>query len=204
MIFEIRTYDLKPRSIPEFEKRFGEKLPNRLPYSKLWGFFHTEIGPLNQVLHIWPYEDLNQRTQTRARAAADGKWPPDNTEFIVNMQSDIFIPAPFMNTKGERKIGPIYEMRIYTYAPGAIPKVLEAWAGRIAEREKLSPLAGCWYSDIGGLNKFVHLWAYKSLDERSRVRAEAQKTGIWPPPSGVVPLKQENKILMPASFSSMQ
>ena len=204
MIYEIRTYDLKPRSIPEFEKRTDEKLPGRLAYSKLGGFWHTEIGPLNQVVHIWPYDDLNQRTDIRARAVADGAYPPDTSEFIVNMQSEIFYPAEFMTPLGERNIGPVYEMRIYTYAPGHIPRVLEAWGARIAEREKLSPLAGCWYSELGGLNRFVHLWAYKSLEERGSVRAEAQAKGIWPPPSGVAPLKQENKILLPAAFSPMQ
>ena len=204
MIYEIRTYDLKPRSIPEFEKRTGEKLPGRLEYSKLGGFWHTEIGPLNQVIHIWPYDDLNQRGDIRARAVADGAYPPNTSEFIVNMQSEIFHPAEFMTPLGDRDIGPVYEMRTYTYPPGGIPKVLEAWGSAIAEREKLSPLAGCWYSELGGLNRFVHLWAYKSLEERGQVRAKSQAIGVWPPQSGVTPLKQENKILLPAEFSPMR
>lgn len=204
MIYEIRTYDLKPRSVPEVEKRTGEKLPARQTYSKLWGFFHTEIGPLNQVVHIWPYEDLNQRGKIRAKAVSDGKWPPNNAEFIVNQQSEIYNPAPFMKNPREGKLGPIYEMRIYTYPPGGIPKVLDAWGKAIAEREELSPLAGCWYSEIGGLNRFVHLWAYKSLEERARVRQQAQALKGWPPASGVTPVAQENKILVPAAFSPMQ
>ena len=204
MIYEIRTYGLKPRSVPEFGKRTAEKLPGRLAYSKLGGFWHTDIGPLNQVVHIWPYDDLNQRADIRARAVADGGWPPDNGDMIVEMESEIYHPAAFMTPLSERNIGPVYEMRIYTYPSGAIPKVLEAWGERIAEREKLSPLAGCWYSELGGLNKFVHLWAYKSLDERARVRAEAVAKGVWPPPSGVTPVSQENKILVPFDFSPMK
>ena len=109
-----------------------------------------------------------------------------------------------MTPLGDRKIGPIYEMRTYTYAGGDIAKVLDAWAGAIEEREKLSPLAGCWFSEIGALNKFVHLWAYQTLEERARIRDEGRAKGIWPPQSGVVPLKQENKILLPAEFSPMQ
>ncbi len=35
MIYEIRTYTLKPGSIPEFEKRFEASLANRLKYSEL-------------------------------------------------------------------------------------------------------------------------------------------------------------------------
>jgi hypothetical protein len=153
---------------------------------------------------MWPYEDPNDRTEVRAKAVAGGDWPPGNSDLIVNMQSDILIPAPFMTPLGDRSIGPVYEMRTYTYPSNGIPKVLEAWGKSIEEREKLSPLAGCWYSDVGGLNRFVHLWAYSSFEERQAVRAEARAKGIWPPDSGVVPLKQENKLLTPLSFSPMQ
>lgn len=204
MIYEFRTYDLKPRSVPEFEKRFGEKVPGRLKYSQFGGLWHTEAGPLNQVLHVWPYEDGNQRDQIRAKAVAEGAWPPNTSEFVVNMQSDIYLPAPFMKPLGERKLGPIYEMRIYTYAPGDIPKVIEAWGKQIAEREKFSPLVGAWYSDIGGLNRWVHMWAYESFEQRLKVREETRATGTWPPPGGVAPIKQENKILIPAACSPMQ
>ena len=204
MIHEIRTYELKPRSVPEFGTRVAEKLPGRLEYSKIGGWWYTEMGPLNQVVHIWPYDDLNQRAEIRAKVVADGKWPPNTAEFILNMRSEIFNPAPFMTPLGRRQIGPIYEMRTYTYRGGDIPKVLDAWGERIAEREKLSPLAACWYSELGELNRFVHLWAYKSLEERGRVRDEARAKGIWPPPVSVVPLKQENKILLPFDFSPMQ
>ncbi|MBI4281986.1 MAG: NIPSNAP family protein [Chloroflexi bacterium] len=204
MIYEIRTYDLRPGSVAEVEKRFAESLPGRLNYSPLAGFWHSEIGPLNQIVHIWPYDDLNQRDGIRRQAASSAGWPPDIAEFVVNMQSEIFLPAPFMTSMGERNIGPLYEMRSYTYPLRAIPLVLEAWSKAIAEREKLSPLAGCWHSDIGGLNRFVHLWAYKSFEERGRVREETQKRGIWPPRAGVSPVRMENKLLLPASFSPMQ
>lgn len=205
MIYEIRTYDLKPRSLPEFLKRNEEKLQQgRLNYSQLFGFWYTEIGPLNQVVHIWPYEDLKQRSDIRAKAVAEGIWPPDTGEFILNMQSEIFLPAPFMSSPAERSIGPIYEMRSYKYNPGEIPSVIERWSKHIAAREQYSPLVGAWYSELGGLNKWVHLWAFRSFEERQRIRAEAREKGIWPPPGGGAPIKMENKILLPASFSPLQ
>ena len=53
-------------------------------------------------------------------------------------------------------------MRTYTYAAGDMPKVLAAWTWRdLPAREELSPLAACWTSELGGLNKFVHTWVYK-------------------------------------------
>ena len=95
MIYEIRTYTLTPGSIPEFEKRFEKSLTNRLKYSELDAFWHTDIGPLNQVIHVWPYENLEHRAETRQRAVQEPDWPPNTGEFIVSMQSEIFKPASF-------------------------------------------------------------------------------------------------------------
>ena len=204
MIYEVRTYQLKPGTVPECEKRFAEVLSHREKYSPLGAFWHTELGPLNQIIHVWPYENLQQRTELRGQAMKDPNWPPKVGEFIVNMESEIFIPAPFMEPLGNKKLGPVYEMRSYMYQPGAMPEVLKRWADAIPQRVQLSPLAACWYSEIGGLNKFVHVWAYKDMDERDRLRAESRKLSAWPPKTLEFLVSQSNKILLPAAFSRMQ
>ena len=58
----------------------------------------------------------------------------------------------------------------------------ESWGKHLPGRLALSPLIGVFTSDIGGLNQWVHIWAYKSLDERVAVRKKAMEAGIWPPP----------------------
>ena len=116
-------------------------------------------------------------------------------------------PAPFMRALGSRDYGAgsVYEMRTYTFAPGDMPKVLDGWAEAIEAREWLSPLAACWTSELGGLNKFVHTWVYKDLNGRVRIREESRKPGIaWPPWTGVRPIRQENKLLIPAAFSPVR
>jgi hypothetical protein len=120
------------------------------------------------------------------------------------MESEIFIPAPFMQPLGKKNLGGVYEMRTYMYQPGAMPTVLERWAESIPARTELSPLAACWYSDIGALNKFVHIWPYKDLDERTRIRTESLKLPKWPPGTREFLVSQENKIIIPAAFSPMQ
>jgi hypothetical protein len=206
MIIEVRTYQLKPNSVAEVEKRFGEGLPAREKLSKLAAFWHTEVGPLNEITHVWPYENLDQRTAIRAEAVKTGVWPPKTSEFIVSMQSEIFIPAPFSPALEPRDVGPLFEIRSYTLAPGAVPGMIERWSTKIEERVKLSPLVGAWYSDLGALNKWVHIWAYRDAAERQRIRAEAIARGIWPPGGGAagLVLKQENKLVMPASFSPIR
>ena len=205
MIVEMRSYQLKPRSVPEAEKRFGEALPARTKFSPLAGFWHTEVGALNQIIHMWPYADLNERQRIRAEAVKAGVWPPPIGEFIDSMESKILIPAPFSPPLAPRKLGGLYEIRTYVYKPGSIPKVIDRWSGAIAERVKLSPLVGAWYTELGTLNQWVHIWAYKDAGERERIRAEALKRGIWPPPGGGdLLLKQENVLAVPAAFSPLQ
>ena len=206
MIIEVRTYQLKPGTVAEVEKRFGEALPAREKLSKLAAFWHTEVGPLNEITHVWPYDSFEQRNEIRAEAIRTGIWPPKTSEFIVSMQSEVFLPAPFSPPLEPRDIGPLYEIRSYTLAPGALPGMMDRWAAKIDERVKLSPLVAAWYSELGALNKWVHIWAYKDAAERQRIRADAVARGLWPPggaASGLV-LKQENKLVMPAFFSPLR
>ena len=41
MLYEVRTYDLKPRSVPEFEQEFGSKVPGRQKFSQLGGLWQA-------------------------------------------------------------------------------------------------------------------------------------------------------------------
>ncbi len=111
-----------------------------------------------------------------------------------------------MHPLGSRDYGTgnIYEMRTYTYEPGAIPQLLQAWGEAIPSREEYSPLAACWYTEFGGLNRFTHVWVYKDLNERARIRDESRQGTHWPPQASVRPVRQENKILIPAAFSAMK
>ena len=95
MIIEMRTYTLQPGTVATFEERFAKALPVRAKVSPLAAFWHTEVGPLNRVIHVWPYDDLAARTRQRAEATKLQGWPPDVREFVVDQQADIYLPAPF-------------------------------------------------------------------------------------------------------------
>ena len=205
MIYEIRTYQIAPGSLSEVEKRFGEAYEYRKKYSELTAFLHTEIGPLNEIVHIWGYRDLAERARIRAEAAKDPNWPPKIAEFIRAMKSEIVMPFSFLPDVTAGRVGPVFELRYYTLKPGMLPEVRKAWEAAIAERLKMSPLVLAGGVEFGQANGLVHIWAYKSLDERMQIREEARRKGVWPPPGGADRLlTQETKILLAASWSPMQ
>ena len=204
MIIEMRTYRLKPGSTPEVEKRFGEALRDRVKVSPLGAFFHTEVGPLNRIIHCWPYENLGERTRLRGEAMKLPGWPPKVQEFLEEMESKIIIAAPFSPKMEPRKLGNLYEIRTYTMLPGAAPTVVERWAEKIEGRVKFSPLAAAGHTELGPLNQWIHIWAYKDAADRFRIRDEARAAGAWPPNTRGQFVKQENKFVVPASFSPLR
>ena len=175
MIYEMRTYTVKPGAASEYESRFGEAYAAREKYSKLGGMWHTEIGPLNQVIHVWPYESMQQRADTRAAAAKDpsGLWPPKTTELLVSQEVDILDPVAGMQDWGEpRQWGAIYELRMYTYAPGdaqrAATAAVAAW--------KLNSITTSQLGRMGRISSPASIWPTISI---SGVRA-AQAISAWP------------------------
>jgi hypothetical protein len=203
MIYELHTFNLRSGTVPEFEQRYAAALPERTKISPLGGCWHTEIGPLNQVIAVWPYESLAARDQARAEAAKRG-WPPQVMDLIVTEEVWIVQPAPFMRALQPAQLGNVYEMRIYTAQVGKIPEIIKLWGAAIEGREKFSPLAACWYTDVGPVSTWIHVWPYQDLNERARVRAEAATSGTWPPPTRPLLDRQENRILVPAEFSPLR
>ncbi len=200
MIYEIRTYTLKPRSMPEVEKRWAECYPVREKYSPTSAVLKTEFGPLNEFIHIWAYDSIEERYRIRAEASKEASWPPPIAEFIVNQKIEILNPFPFAPEWKPGPLQPIWELRQYTYRPGTLPDIQEKWGAALPGRLEFSPIAMVGNIEFGPTaNSFIHLWPYASIEERSEVRGKASATGKWPASVAEPYLRQENKILVPAA-----
>lgn len=205
MIYEVRTYQVAAGSVPEVQKRFAEAYEHRKKLSEITAFLYSEIGGLNEIVHIWKYRDLAERDRIRAEAGKTGHWPPKISEFIRTMRAEVIVPFPFVPELPAGPVGPYFELRYYTLRAGKLPDLRSAWETNIGERAKMSPVVLAGPVEFGVANGFLHIWAYKSLDQRMAIRAEAAKKGVWPPPgSADRVLTQETKILMPASWSPLQ
>ena len=76
MIIEHRTYNIKPGALQElmdlYEKE-GMDVHRSILGNQL-GYFYTEIGPLNQIVHLYGYKSLDDRAERRARLAKNETW----------------------------------------------------------------------------------------------------------------------------------
>ena len=77
MIVEQRTYTLRPLRSGDFLALYERvALPLQKKYlGHLVGFFVSEIGPLNQVVHLWAFDSLAERERRRKAMEEDPGWP---------------------------------------------------------------------------------------------------------------------------------
>ena len=65
MIVDHRTYELQPGRVRDFLALYEkEGLPVQMKHlGHLVGYFTTEVGNVNEIVHIWAYQDLADRTK---------------------------------------------------------------------------------------------------------------------------------------------
>src|SRR5438270_9423826 len=84
MIYELRTYTVKPGALGDMVKAAStvSRGIRGDDYGKLEGYWSTEIGPLNQVMHMWSFSDLNERARLRAELAKNPRWTSEYLPLI--------------------------------------------------------------------------------------------------------------------------
>ncbi|WP_111891286.1 NIPSNAP family protein [Acinetobacter sp. MB5] len=93
-VYEIRTYELKHGGVPHVLEAWKNAVPTRTEYSKLTVAMYALDGT-PRIVSIWPYASLNQRSEVRTKAVADGIWPPKGgPQWLTHeMQSMIALPT---------------------------------------------------------------------------------------------------------------
>ena len=100
MIVEERIYTLYPNKAAEYIAHYErEGIAIQRPIlGRLIGYFSTEIGALNQIVHLWGYESFEERTRRRAVLAADPRWREyvrtNIQPLILRMENKILTPIP--------------------------------------------------------------------------------------------------------------
>lgn len=100
MIIEQRTYILKPGKVPEYLRLYeSEGLAiQKTILGRMVGYFTSEIGTLNQIVHMWAYLDFEDRQARRNTLASDPRWQvyvPKLQALQISQRNEILIPTSF-------------------------------------------------------------------------------------------------------------
>ena len=104
MIVEERIYTLLPGKVAEYLRTYAaEGMALQVAHlGPMLGYYSTEIGPLNTLVHLWAYESIGDRESRRARMLADPAWQTYIKKIqplVLTQESRILNPAPFFAPK---------------------------------------------------------------------------------------------------------
>lgn len=175
---------------------------------ELLGCWFTDIGQLNQMIVLRGFGDLAtlqaEREHTHKSASPFGCG--DIFQSLEQHSYKGFAWMKPVRPSAESGItGPVYEIRTYGIKPGGVQPTIDLWAQYVPPREKLSPCLIAMIALDGPL-RFTNIWAYPTLDARSKARADAVAQGIWPPKGGPAHLttNMTSTIAMPTAVSPLK
>ena len=101
MIVDYRAYTFKPGTVATFMDMFetwGLPIQNRILGKEAFlGIYRTEIGNVNEVIHLWRYADAAERMAKRALLYADPEfmaYVAKARQLIVSQDVRLLIPSP--------------------------------------------------------------------------------------------------------------
>jgi len=211
MIYELRTYTLVPGAQGKYLQLSGD-LSRKIRgdnYGKLEGFWFTEFGTLNQLVHLWSYADLNERERLRTALAQNERW---RTEYVPQIRP-LLVAQENKILSAELPVipptdtGNVYELRWYRTQAGRAGEWLQHFKAIMPTREKYMRRVGLWQTQMGQLNEVVHMWVFRDLNDRADARAKLGQDPAWQDfLAKSVPLLAHMQaiILNPAAHSPMQ
>ncbi|OLL26226.1 Protein NipSnap 1 [Neolecta irregularis DAH-3] len=101
-IFEMRSYQLKPGNLLEWETQWRHGLDCRRQVMEPVGAWFTQLGRLNTVHHIWQFSDLEHRLRSREKCWELDGWNEtvkSTVGLIDKMDSHILVALDFSPLK---------------------------------------------------------------------------------------------------------
>lgn len=100
MILDERTYAVHPAHVGAYLHAYAaEGMAIQVGHlGTLIGWFTTDVGTVNEVVHIWQYDSLGDREARRAALEADPAWQAFRAKtsgYVQSMRSRILRPTWF-------------------------------------------------------------------------------------------------------------
>jgi len=188
-IVDLRIYTGRQRAMPEF-LRIAEKLgmPVQLRHvGAPLAYYVTDIGPQEEVMHLWGFDNLADMEARRAARNKDPDWQTyiDATDgLIVKQQCRVVrrVPLPVMDkltaAAAEKPLVDFRTLTIQRSRMSEFLQIFETMALPVQLRHGGPPIA-LYTSEIGPLNELIQLWGYDSLADMEALQASRHHDPAW-------------------------
>ena len=203
MHYDVTIITVRPGAEQKALAHLKETLPTAAG-DGLLACWCSDIGALNRILLLRTASDITRIYAEREKILRSEN-PFGLGEYIAATSMDTYVSFPFMAPMTAGQYGPVFEVRTYVFKPDGVPPTIELWRTWVPGRAKISPLLAAMHSITGAVTRFMHIWPYASVEERTRLRAKAIADKVWPPPGGPDQFTaMQSDIYLPADFSPMR
>ena len=187
------------------------RIANDTPYGLAAYFYSQGLGRVNRVAEALEYGIVGINTGPhldRGRAVRRREGVGDGARGLVVRDRRV-ARAEVLGDRRDRSARVIVEQRDYHVYTGKLPELVRLYEteGIPLQNEILGGLVAAFTTDVGALSTYTTMWRYDSFAEREEKRARLQADERWKAfLAKVQPLMhtQQNRILVPTSFSPLQ
>lgn len=158
-VYELRTYNIWPQCFKAFLNLTSEEFHLRTAQSKLVGYWTSELGGLNEVVHIWEYDSLEHRAEVRATLAGNQEWIQRYFAKILPMmssqQNSILSVIPDVTFTNSQDKG-VYQLQTFNCSGNLPSELTQGSSGD-------DFLVSAFNTLHGDVNQKVLLWKHSSL-----------------------------------------
>jgi hypothetical protein len=184
MINELRMYTTRPgkmKDVVNASATVAQKIRGGDTYGKLIGHWWSEIGKMNQYVHMWEYKDPEEMRRLRSELAAKEDWKNKFVPLVGPniLTQEIRLLRPLTEIKKPVNSSNIYELKIIKLNIGQSAK----WAKKFLEIvdliENSSINIGIWNTELQDPNEIISLWSHPNLENMSKYWYELESNKDW-------------------------
>ena len=184
MINELRMYTTRPgkmKDVVNASATVAQKIRGGDSYGKLIGHWWSEIGKMNQYVHMWEYKDPEEMRRLRSELAAKEDWKNKFVPLVGPniLTQEIRLLRPLTEIKKPVNSSNIYELKIIKLNIGQSAK----WAKKFLEIvdliENSSINIGIWNTELQDPNEIISLWSHPNLENMSKYWYDLESNKDW-------------------------
>ena len=184
MINELRMYTTRPgkmKDVVNASATVAQKIRGGDTYGKLIGHWWSEIGKMNQYVHMWEYKDPEEMRRLRSELAAKEDWKNKFVPLVGPniLTQEIRLLRPLTEIKKPVNSSNIYELKIIKLNIGQSAK----WAKKFLEIvdliENSSINIGIWNTELQDPNEIISLWSHPNLENMSKYWYDLESNKDW-------------------------
>jgi len=184
MINELRMYTTRPgkmKDVVNASATVAQKIRGGDTYGKLIGHWWSEIGKMNQYVHMWEYKDPEEMRRLRSELAAKEDWKNKFVPLVAPniLTQEIRLLRPLTEIKKPVNSSNIYELKIIKLNIGQSAKWAKKFLEIVGLIENSSINIGIWNTELQDPNEIISLWSHPNLENMSKYWHDLESNKDW-------------------------